>query len=52
MIKQAEKLIQLRDRLRELQEELEHVRREVDGVANDLIEHLKNQEIIRNVPVE
>jgi hypothetical protein len=52
MIKKAEKLIQLRDRLYELGLEIEHIRREVDSVANELIEQLKQQGLVRKAPVK
>jgi hypothetical protein len=52
MIKLAEKLVQLRDRLYELELEVAHIRREVDGVANELIEQLKQQGLVRKAPVE
>jgi hypothetical protein len=51
-IKSAEKLVQLRDRLYELGLEVEHIRREVDSVANELIEQLKQQGLVRKAPVE
>jgi hypothetical protein len=52
MIKKVEKLVKLRDRLYELGLEVEHIRREVDGVANELIEQLKQQGLVRKAPVE
>lgn len=52
MIESVKKLVQLRDRLRDVKEEVEHVRREVDGVVNELMEQLQQQGLVRKVPVE
>jgi hypothetical protein len=48
MIKTVEKLVKLRDRLYELQLALDYVRREIDGVANDMVDTLEQQETTDN----
>ena len=48
MIKLAEKLVQLRERLYEIQLALDHIRREIDGIANDMADKLAQQETTDN----
>jgi hypothetical protein len=46
VLKTVERLVVIRDEIRAVKEKLEHHQRELDGVASELIEFLKQQQII------
>ena len=46
VIKVIESLIRIREELEETKGKIEHLRRELDGQTNDLIEFLKDKRII------
>jgi hypothetical protein len=46
VIKVIESLIRIREELEETKGKIEHLRRELDGQTNDLIEFLKDRRII------
>lgn len=46
VIKVIESLIRIREELDETKNKIEHLRRELDGQTNDLIEFLKDKRII------
>lgn len=45
-MKFLERLVKVKDELRRIQHEVDHLSREVDGIASDMVQYLKENKLI------